>query len=118
MSQETSEAWRLVGLVMVYHALGQTALSDATLAELIRKFEKDLSWNIAYVLAFRGETDRAFEWLDKALAYHDPGLSDATVQPELAGIHQDPRWLPFLHKIGRAPDQVAGIKFDVKLPGK
>jgi hypothetical protein len=31
-------------------------------------------------------------------------------------IHSDPRWLPFLRKIGKAPDQLAKIKFKVTLP--
>ena len=68
------------------------------------------------MLAFRREADRAFEWLDKAVAYHDPGLSDIVVEPLFANLHQDPRWLPFLRKLGRAPEQLAAIKFDVKLP--
>lgn len=28
-------------------------------------------------------------------------------------IHSDPRWLPFLRKLGKAPDQLAQIKFKV-----
>ena len=72
-------------------------------------------YNIAYVLAYRGETDRAFEWLDKAVAYKDLGLSEIMVEPLLINLHEDPRWLPFLRKIGKAPEQLAAIKFDVKL---
>jgi hypothetical protein len=36
--------------------------------------------------------------------------------PPLASLRQDPRWLPFLRKRGKAPEQLAAIKFDVKLP--
>jgi hypothetical protein len=36
--------------------------------------------------------------------------------PLLASLHDDPRWLPFLRKVGVAPEQVAAIRFDVKLP--
>jgi hypothetical protein len=28
-------------------------------------------------------------------------------------IHADPRWLPFLRKVGRAPEQLAKIEFNV-----
>jgi hypothetical protein len=28
----------------------------------------------------------------------------------------DPRWLPFLRKLGKAPDQLAQIKFKVTVP--
>ena len=115
--QETSESWRLEGVAMASFALGQKAESDAALAELIKKYETDASWNIAYVFALRGEADRAFEWLDKAVAYHDTGLTDTAVEWMFNNLHRDPRWLPFLRKIGQTPEQLAAIKFDVKLPG-
>jgi hypothetical protein len=69
-----------------------------------------------HVLAFRREADRAFEWLHKATAYHDAGLTDIVVEPLFANLHHDPRWLPFLRKLGKAPAQLTAIKFDVKLP--
>ena len=31
-------------------------------------------------------------------------------------LHADPRWLPFLRRLGMAPEQLAAIKFDVKVP--
>ena len=59
---------------MVYHALGRKADSDAALTALIAKYEKGASYNIAYVYAFRGEADKAFEWLNKAIEYGDAVL--------------------------------------------
>jgi len=116
MRKESSAYWRAVGLPMVYHALGRKAESDAALAELIREHHDDAAYNIAYVLAFRGEADRTFEWLEKAIAYRDPGLDDIAVDPLFANLHRDPRWLPLLRKLSKAPDQLAAIHFDVKLP--
>lgn len=116
MRQEPDEAWRLIGLTMVYHTLGHRTASDAALAELISKNEKEMAYNIAYVMAWRGEVDRAFEWLDKAVTYRDPGVVEVVSEPMFANIQNDPRWLPFLRKVGRAPEQLAAIKFDVKLP--
>ena len=75
IEQETSELWKMIGLPMAYHALGRKADSDAALAALIAKYEKDAPYNIAYVYAFRGEADKAFEWLDKAVEYGDPGIA-------------------------------------------
>ena len=115
---EPGGSWRLDGMALAYFALGRKTESDAALAEMIQKYEKEASWNIAYVYAFRGEKDLAFEWLDKAMTYRDPGLSLSAVQPQFDNIHSDPRWLPFLRKIGRAPEQLAAIKFDVKIPAK
>jgi Flp pilus assembly protein TadD len=113
MEQETSEIWRMLGLPMAYHALGRKADSDAALAALIAKYGKDAPSNIAYVYAFRDEADQAFAWLDKA---HDTGLAQIAAESLFANIHGDPRWLPFLRKFGMAPEQLAAIKFDVKLP--
>lgn len=116
IEQEKSEVWRLIGLSMAYHALGRKTESDAALAALIAKFEKDWSYNIAYVHAFRGETDKAFEWLDKAVQYQDTGLSGIAVEPLFGKIHSDSRWLPLLRKLGRDPEQLAKIEFKVTLP--
>lgn len=113
MEQEPSEAWRLIGLVMAHHDLGHADESDAKLVELIEKYAMEYPYNISYVLAYRGESDRAFEWLDRAKQYNDPGLSEVAAAPEFANLISDPRWLPFLQSIGKAPEQLAAIEFTV-----
>jgi tetratricopeptide (TPR) repeat protein len=116
IEQETSEIYKMIGLAMAYHALGRKADSDAALSALIAKYEKDWSYNIAYVYAYRGEADKAFEWLDKAVEYGDPGLGEIVTDNLFDKIHADPRWLPFLRKIGKAPEQLAKIEFNVTQP--
>jgi tetratricopeptide (TPR) repeat protein len=116
MRLEIDEAWRLTGLALAYHALGQKSASDGALAELIEKHERSWSETIARVYAFRGETDEAFEWLDKAVANKDTGVWNSVSQPLLRSLHNDPRWLPYLRRIGKAPEQLAAIKFEVKVP--
>jgi len=68
------------------------------------------------VYAYHGEADKAFEWLDKAVEFGDPGLSDIVTENLFDKIRSDPRWLPFLRKIGKAPEQLAKIEFKVTLP--
>ena len=116
IEQETSEIYKMIGLPMAYHALGRKADSDAALAALIAKYEKDASSNIASVYAYRGEADQAFEWLDKAVEYGDGGLGEIVTDNLFDKIHGDPRWLPFLRKIGKAPEQLAKIEFKVTPP--
>ncbi len=116
VQQESGPGWRLNGLVMAYHELGQAAMSDAALAKVIELVEQVAAYNIAYVLAFRGEADRAFEWLDKAVQYNDPGLSQIAMEPRFANIRTEPRWRPFLESIGKSPEQLAAIEFEVTLP--
>jgi len=116
IEQETSGPWKMFGLPMAYHALGRKADSDAALTALIAKYEKDGPYNIAYVYAYLGEADQAFAWLDKAIEYGDPGLGDIVPENLFEKIHADARWLPFLRKVGKAPEQLAKIEFKVTLP--
>ena len=116
IEKEPVDAWRLVGLPMAYFAVGRRADSDRALAELIATHERDAAFNIAYVYAFRGQPDQAFAWLDKAIRNRDTGLVEVAFHPHLAKLHSDPRWLPFLRRIGKAPEQLAKISFNPTVP--
>ena len=116
--KEPSDAWRMIGLPMAYHVLGQKADADTSLASLVKTIEKDGPYNIAFVYAFCGDADQAFAWLDKALKYEDPGITEIVAENLFDPIHSDPRWLPFLRKIGRAPEQLQKIEFKVTLPAE
>ena len=116
LQQEPEENYQLIGKAMALHSLGKHAESDAALAELVGKYEKDDAYNLAYVSAWRGNVDRAFEWLDKAVEYHDTGLVEIPSEPLMENLHGDPRWVAFLRKLGKAPEQLAKIEFKVTLP--
>lgn len=118
IQQEQSEVFRLLGLVLAYHELGQPEASDRALAELIRNYERESAYYIACALAYRGEKDRAFEWLDKSVEHGDRNVVYVAGEPLLANIQDDPRLLPFLESIGKSPEQLAAIEFDVTLPGQ
>ena len=71
-------------------------------------------FHLAYVYAYRDEADLAFEWLYKA-ATIGPQVLMAAVHPFLLKLHDDPRWLRFLESIGKSPDQLSGIEFNLTL---
>jgi len=83
---------------------------------LIEEHEQDAAYNIAYNFAFRGEVDHAFEWLDKAVEYGDPGLGDLPIEIFFANLYDDPRWLPLLESLGQTHAQLDAIEFEVNLP--
>jgi len=114
---EPAESYRLYALALAHFALGNRAASDAALEKAARKYERDSSYNIAYVHAWRNEADPAFLWLDKTARSNDTGLTDLAVSPLFRPIHDDPRWAAYLAKVGYAPAQLAAIPFDVKGPG-
>jgi TolB-like protein/class 3 adenylate cyclase/Tfp pilus assembly protein PilF len=102
MRLEGQDAFRLQGLALVQHAQRHAAESDATLHELIDKYAQVQPYLIAVAYAYCGEVDGAFEWLERAYAQHDPGLTQVKPQPLLRNLHADPRWQPFLDKMGLA----------------
>jgi len=114
--QKEESVWGMIGLVMAYHALARVDESNIALEELIEQLNQEAAYNIAYVMAYRGEADRAFEWLDKAVLHKDGGLKDIMGENLFSSIHDDPRWLPFLESIGKSPEQLAAIEFEVILP--
>jgi TolB-like protein/Flp pilus assembly protein TadD len=113
--QEPVEVFRMIGLPVAYHALGRKAESDAALAQLIAKYEKETAYNIAGIHAFRREADRAFEWLDKERKAGGT-FAEIVVDPLFANLYDDPRWDTFLRTIGKAPEQLAKITFKVTPP--
>ncbi len=80
--------------------------SDAALNELIKNDAETAAYQIAEAYAYRGEKDKAFEWLERARRQRDPGLQGLRKDPLLTNLHADPRWNAFLHTMGLADDQL------------
>src|SRR4029077_8184112 len=80
--------------------------SDAALNELIKNEPETAAYQIAEAYAYRGDKDKAFEWLERARRQRDPGLGDLRKDPLLENLYADPRWNAFLHTMGLADDQL------------
>jgi TolB-like protein/Tfp pilus assembly protein PilF len=100
--QEGYEALRLLGIALAQHARGLPAESHAALKELTDTDAAGSAYQIAEGHAYRNEADLAFQWMERAYAQHDPGLISMKVDPLLRRLHDDPRWQPFLEKMGLA----------------
>jgi adenylate cyclase len=98
--KETLEDGQLEGSAMVYFATGHKDESDAELAKAIQHNGTTV-WpsEIARVYAFRGENDRAFEWLDRAYEMHDEDLYFIKGDPLVKNLQGDPRFKAFLNKM-------------------
>jgi TolB-like protein/Flp pilus assembly protein TadD len=99
VQNETDPAWRLIGFPLVYHALGKEKEAGAALADLVAKLPKDAAYQIAEAYAFRGETDAAFQWLDRAFSQRDGGLTEIKGDPLLKSLEHDPRYTEILKKM-------------------
>jgi tetratricopeptide (TPR) repeat protein len=100
--QETEEIWRIWALAIIHHAGGRSAEADEAQRELIAKHAEDAAYQVAEVYAARGEPDLAFEWLERAYAQRDSGLSEMKWKSQLRPLHADPRWGILLRKMGLA----------------
>ena len=98
--REPDEALRLWALAIIHHAQGQRAESDEALRVLIEKHSDGAACQIAEVQGARGSVDAAFEWLERAYAQRDSGLSAIQRCPRLRSLYGDPRWSEFMKKMG------------------
>ncbi len=114
--QESDPQFRLFALTAAHFAFGEKAKSDELFAEAIERYGATSAYSIGLLAALRGETDLSFEWLDKALQHGEPDLGAIPAYPTFIPLRADPRWLPFLRKIGYAPEQLEKIEFKVTLP--
>jgi hypothetical protein len=48
--------------------------------------------NIAEALAYRGEINQAFAWLDRAYQQHEASLAGVNRDPLMKSLHGDRRW--------------------------
>lgn len=98
--RESFDIFRWCGLALSYHALGREKESEASLARLVKIGKEDAPYNIAGVYAFRGEKDRAFQWLDRAYATRDTGLlAEIKTDPLLDNLRSDQRFEALLRKL-------------------
>lgn len=99
VEQEPSEIWKLFGRALAYQALGRSQDSITALNQLIIKYHQDSAYQIAGVYAYRGETDKAFEWLLRAYEQRDGGMLFVKPDPLLRSLRHDPRYADMLRKM-------------------
>jgi len=90
---------KLTGQALAFQVLGREQDSRAALASLIAKNHTDAAYQIAQVYAYRGESDKSFEWLDHAYTQRDPGLPEIKTDPLLKILRHDPRFIELLKKM-------------------
>ena len=102
--RSTSAAFRLIGAAIAQYDLGNTEESQRALDTLIAGYSASAAYQIAAIYASRGEKDPAFEWLDRAYAQGDGGLTLLKIDTLMRKLHGDPRWAAFLKKMNLPPD--------------
>lgn len=96
MQREPAGFWRDYGLALALCAMGDRVAAEAALEGLIDRYGDEAPFQIAEIYAFSGDTDRAFQWLDRAVQYSDNGLSALLGSPQLYPLRGDARWDKFV----------------------
>lgn len=100
MVQETGEeAWKNFGLILAYQALSHKKETDTLLQDYLLRFQKENKYQIAEIYAFRGEKNKAFEYLEKAYIGMEGRLNYLKGDPLLKNLEGDPRYKAFLKKM-------------------
>lgn len=97
--EDPSDMMRLQGIALAEHDLGHRDESDRALEKLTSRWGHGAQYQIAQVHAWRGDADRAFEWLERAFRERDPAISFLRVDPALQGLRDDPRHAVLLRKM-------------------
>jgi len=106
------EAYWLAGRAMALHEMGRSAEFNATMSRLIEKWGEQTPMAVARVSAWAGETDKAFEWLDRGIEdYFDVLVSN----PFFRAVQDDPRWIELLQGVGLGPERRANLELGISV---
>jgi tetratricopeptide (TPR) repeat protein len=94
-----ADTFRLTGVAMAQYSLGHPQESQQALDQVSAKFADVVAYQIAETHAWRGATDKAFDWLERAYRQRDGGLASMKVDPLLASLRRDPRYQALLKRI-------------------
>jgi len=99
-AEDLPAGWvRCTALACARFAQGRVAESEAELSALKAGFSSQAAYQVAQVYAWRGETDLAFEWLEKSYETRDSGMPLMRCDPFFASVRADRRWLPLLQRM-------------------
>ena len=100
LEKESNDYRRGVGRAMAYYDLGQLEDLENTiqeLEELVRSMGNE--GYLAEALAYTGQVDKAFEYLDLMYAKRRPWLQNLSSNRHFLNLHADPRWADLMQRI-------------------
>ena len=99
---EPTAFFRLTGLAIVDHKLGNNAAADMSYANLVRELGDAAAYQQAQVLAQRGKVEESVAKLRKAREVGDSGLTYLAIDPLLDPVRKHPGFRSLLNELGLA----------------
>ena len=98
--QEPSGSWQGIALALAQQIGGDSAAADGALKKVIEEYADLVAYQVAEIYALRNDTDKTFEWLDRAWSNRDPGIEYLLTDPLILRFRADPRFSAFCKKVG------------------
>ena len=98
-NQEPPGPWRDVAVALARQIGGDPVAADAALQVLIDKWA-NAPFQVAEVYALRRDPDKMFDWLERARAQRDSGITTLLFDPFLLRYRDDPRFAAFAKNVG------------------
>ncbi|MBE9537472.1 MAG: tetratricopeptide repeat protein [Proteobacteria bacterium] len=93
--------WKSWATLLIYFCARSTTNMEAVLEQFIRDNEHNSAFQIAQLYAARQQPEDAFVWLERAYQQRDSGLAQSLLSDGMLRVlYDDPRWEPFVDKIG------------------
>ena len=97
--RESIRSLQLAFRSIALQAAGRKTDADKSLQVLLDDWSDTAAYYIAQVYAYRGENDRALEWLERAYQQKDVGLDEIVGEHMFSELSGDPRYKAFLRKM-------------------
>ena len=97
--QEPDKAIRLWFYPVFLQAAGHQAEADEALQAQVAQWAETGAFFVATTYAYRGDHDRALEWLERAYRQKDATLDEIVGEPLFGSLADDPRFKAFLRKM-------------------
>jgi len=98
--KEVDPFWKQYSRILALTALERHEEAVSLLELMIEEKGDHAAYQIAEILAFRGDTDSAFDWLVRAMEQKDGGMASLVGNFFLLSLHPDPRWAALIEQMG------------------
>ena len=96
---ETDPFWRRYARLLALTALDEAGEAEPLLREMIADSGTAAAFQLAEILAFSGDAEEAFDWLERAYEQRDPDLASLLGNRLLEPLHADERWPELLSRL-------------------
>lgn len=96
---DTTHHFRLTGMAMAQHSLGDRAASERHLQRLVQTYGHVQPYLVADVHAWRSENDSAYAWMQRSVDVRDASLAYLAFDPLIAPLRKDARWPGLLRQV-------------------